>query len=365
MDDDDRAAIRAAGLNPDVVMVDWARPAVGGAASAYTSDPMDKNQLYYGDNLDVLPKYIKDESVDLIYLDPPFNSNRNYSVIFNKHGEVAPEDNAQIQAFEDTWHWTHTTEKQYGEFVTSAPGSVADVLTAFRTMLGENDAMAYLVNMAPRLVELHRVLKPTGSIYLHCDPTMSHYLKVLLDGIFDPRAFKNEIIWRRTGAHNPGRKFGPIHDVLLFYTKSTATSGYYFNPLKTPYTVEHVESRYTQQPDGRWKFTSGGNVLTGAGISETGESGKPWRGFDPTAKNRHWAVPGFVNEQLTDEEQALGVLDKLEAAYAKGLIEIIEGRAWPEPALPYRRIRQSHGRYLGIPTGYGGGAGGYCGWNRH
>ncbi|ULP45902.1 DNA methyltransferase [Mycolicibacter virginiensis] len=292
------------------------------------SGDADKNQLYFGDNLHVLRKYVADESVDLVYLDPPFNSNRNYSVIFNKHGEV--DAAAQIEAFEDTWHWTPDTETEFNAFVTTAAGSVADVLTAFRTMLGENDAMAYLVNMAPRLVELHRVLKPTGSLYLHCDPTMSHYLKVLLDGIFDVRSFKNEIIWRRTGAHSPGRKFGPIHDVILFYTKAQGTAGFYFNPQKTPYTVEHVKSRYTQQPDGQWKFTSGGNILTGSGIRE-GESGMPWRGVDPTSKNRHWAIPGYVDEQLSDDEQQLGVLDKLEAAYQKGLIEIIPGRAWPEP----------------------------------
>lgn len=291
---------------------------------------MKKNHLYFGDNLGVLKKYIEDESVDLVYLDPPFNSNRNYSVIFNRHGEVGNDASAQIEAFEDTWKWTPTTESQFNEFVTEAPGAVADVLTAFRTMLGENDAMAYLANMAPRLVELHRVLKPTGSIYLHCDPTMSHYLKVLMDGIFDVRAFKNEIIWRRTGAHSPGRKFGPIHDVILFYTKAIGTSGYYYNPQKTPYTKDHVRSRYTEQSDGRWKFTSGGNVLTGADASD-GESGQTWRGVNPSAKNRHWAVPGFINEQLSPEEQQLGVLDKLEAAYQKGLIEIVPGRAWPEP----------------------------------
>ncbi|MEP9391119.1 DNA methyltransferase [Gordonia sp. VNK1] len=291
---------------------------------------MEKNHLYFGDNLGVLKKYIDDESVDLVYLDPPFNSNRNYSVIFNRHGEIDNDASAQIEAFEDTWKWTPTTESQFNEFVTEAPGAVADVLTAFRTMLGENDAMAYLANMAPRLVELHRVLKPTGSIYLHCDPTMSHYLKVLMDGIFDVRAFKNEIIWRRTGAHSPGRKFGPIHDVILFYTKAIGTSGFYYNPQKTPYTKEHVRSRYTLQPDGRWKFTSGGNVLTGADASD-GESGQTWRGVNPSAKNRHWAVPGFINEQLSPEEQQLGVLDKLEAAYQKGLIEIVPGRAWPEP----------------------------------
>lgn len=135
---------------------------------------MGVNQLYYGDNLEVLRKYIKDESVDLVYLDPPFNSNRNYSVIFSrKNGKAEEENTAQIEAFEDTWHWTHTTEVQFGEFVSSAPNQAADALPAFYTLLGENDAMAYLVNMAPRLVELHRVLKSTGSLYLHCDPQKS------------------------------------------------------------------------------------------------------------------------------------------------------------------------------------------------
>ena len=137
-----------------------------------------KNQFFYGDNLDVLREYIKDESVDLVYLDPPFNSNRNYSVIFTKHGKVEDKKQAQIEAFEDTWHWTHVTEQQYDEFVTRAPMAVANALTAYRLLLGENDAMAYLVSMAPRLLELHRVLKHTGSLYLHCDPTMGHYLKI-------------------------------------------------------------------------------------------------------------------------------------------------------------------------------------------
>lgn len=187
--------------------------------------------------------------------------------------------------------------------------------------------MAYLINMAPRLVELHKVLKPTGSLYMHCDPTASHYLKLLLDVIFGAENFRNEIIWRRTGAHSPRRTFGPIHDTILFYTRS---GDYYFNLVRLPYTLEHVTRRYKQQADGRWKFTSGGNVLTGAG-SGGGESSQPWRGFDPALKNRHWAIPGFINAQLPSAEQKLGVLDKLEAAYQRGLIDIVEGNAWPTP----------------------------------
>lgn len=202
---------------------------------------MEKNHLYFGDNLGILRQYIADESVDLVYLDPPFNSNRNYSVIFNKQGASGEAASAQIEAFEDTWHWTHTTAQQFSEFATTAPGAVADALTAFRTMRGENDAMAYLVNMAPRLVELHRVLKPTGSLYLHCDPTMSHYLKVLLDGIFDVRNFRNEIIWERVAAKGSKMKRLPAnHDVILAYAKSKDAKWY---EITTPYDPDDLDAK--------------------------------------------------------------------------------------------------------------------------
>lgn len=202
---------------------------------------MAKNHLYFGDNLDILKKYIPDESVDLVYLDPPFNSNRNYSVIFNRHGEVDNDASAQIEAFEDTWKWTPVTESQFTQFVTEAPGAVADALTAFRTMLGENDAMAYLTNMAPRLVELHRVLRTTGSIYLHCDPTMSHYLKVLMDGIFDVRNFRNEVIWERVAAKgSPMQRYPANHDVILFYSKTKKMT---WHPQLTPYDLDDLDEK--------------------------------------------------------------------------------------------------------------------------
>lgn len=137
---------------------------------------MTGNQLFYGDNLEVLAK-LPSESVDLVYLDPPFNSARNYNVIFARTGDTPADAGAQIQAFEDTWTWTQTTEDEFQTYVSGGvPNRVAEALTAYRTLLGENDALAYLVNMAPRLVELHRILKTNGSLYLHCDPTMSHYL---------------------------------------------------------------------------------------------------------------------------------------------------------------------------------------------
>lgn len=285
---------------------------------------MSPNRLFYGDNLDVLRSgEIAPSSVDLIYLDPPFNSNRVYNVIF---GEAGAE--AQVHAFDDTWKWSNETDHTYDLLIGGVLSpTVAEALEAIRRLLRENNLMAYLIHMTPRLVELHRVLKLTGSLYVHCDPTASHYLKVMLDSIFGATQFRNEVIWRRTGAHTPRKSFGPIHDVLLFYTKST---DYYFSVIRRPYTRKHVETRYTQQPDGRWKFTSGGNVLTGAGAGE-GESSKPWRSFDPAAKNRHWAIPGFVTAQMPPEFADLGPLAKLEAAYEAGLIEIIPDRAWPEP----------------------------------
>ena len=180
-----------------------------------------QNKLHFGDNLPIMREHIPDESVDLIYLDPPFNSNATYNVLFREHD--SSESAAQIQAFDDTWHWSTDAEWHYQHVVTTGPRKLADMLQAMRTFLGQNDMMAYLTMMAPRMVELHRVLKPTGSIYLHCDPTASHYLKLLLDAVFGPTRFRTEITWKRTSAHNDTkqgrRQHGRIRDLLLFYTK--------------------------------------------------------------------------------------------------------------------------------------------------
>ncbi|MGQ9688342.1 MAG: DNA methyltransferase, partial [Desulfobaccales bacterium] len=165
-----------------------------------------KNQLYFGDNLNILRDYIPAASVDLIYLDPPFNSKATYNVLFQeKSGDKSA---AQITAFEDTWHWGRESEEAYHEVVTTGPKKLADLLQVLRAFLGTNDMIAYLTMMAIRLVELHRVLKPTGSIYLHCDPTASHYLKLLLDSVFGFKNFRNELIWKRTSAHSSAKKYG-------------------------------------------------------------------------------------------------------------------------------------------------------------
>lgn len=209
------------------------------------------NRLYFGDNLEVLDEHVADESVDLVYLDPPFNSNRNYSVIFGRN-RAEDESAAQIQAFEDTWRWTHTTEMLHGELSQTAPRRVADTLSGFYTLLEESEALAYLVNMTPRLLQLHRVLKPTGSLYLHCDPVMSHYLKVLLDAIFDPRNFRNEVIWKRTAVKGDARtKYGRNHDVLLYYSKSGLPK---FNKVTTVHTEEYAARFKFDDHDGRGPY---------------------------------------------------------------------------------------------------------------
>jgi DNA modification methylase len=180
-----------------------------------------ENLLYYGDNLDILRRYIKDESVDLIYLDPPFKSNQDYNVLFAEQN--GSRSAAQIRAFEDTWRWDLSAEAAYRETV-EAGGKVSQALQAFRTFLGESDMMAYLAMMAPRLVELRRVLKPTGSIYLHCDPTASHYLKMLMDALFDAVNFRNEIVWERTTGRKGVTQYGRVHDIILFYSKSAGAT---------------------------------------------------------------------------------------------------------------------------------------------
>jgi len=177
-----------------------------------------KNLLYYGDNLDILRRYVKDETVDLVYLDPPFNSNTNYNVLFaEKDGSKAA---SQIQAFSDTWTWSQESEVVFAEIV-MAGGRTADSLQAFRIFLGECDMLAYLVMMAPRLVELRRVMKTTASIYLHCDPASGHYLKMLMDAIFGPENFRNEIVWKRTSSKSlMTRRLPSNHDIILSYQVS-------------------------------------------------------------------------------------------------------------------------------------------------
>jgi site-specific DNA-methyltransferase (adenine-specific) len=252
------------------------------------------NTLFYGDNLDILHKYIADASVDLIYLDPPFNSNRSYSVLFKN--EAGVESEASVRAFNDTWHWGQQAEDTYLALVTQGSAPVANMITAMRQFIGTNQMMAYLVMMAARLVELHRVLKPTGSLYLHCDPTASHYLKVVLDTIFGPTNFLSEVVWKRTSAHSSAKRYGPVHDVILLYGKSPA---YLWVQQYEAFSESYLASHYGSiDATGRHYTLSD---LTAAGVRR-GQSGLAWRGFDPTAKGNHWK---FTVERL-DELDAEG-----------------------------------------------------------
>jgi len=215
------------------------------------------NVLYYGDNLDILRRYVPDESVDLVYLDPPFNSQRSYNVIFKD--ESGRKSDAQLLAFEDTWHWGPNAEATYAYLTNTVrhegriPDRVSTIIAALRSGLGENQMTAYLVEMAVRLVDLHRVLKPTGSLYLHCDPTASHYLKLVLDGIFGPVNFRNEITWKRSSAHSDtgqgARHYGRVADTLLFYAKSDANA---WNQQYQPYDDTYIAENYKRhEADGR------------------------------------------------------------------------------------------------------------------
>ncbi len=251
---------------------------------------MPDNRLYYGDNLNILREYIATESVDLIYLDPPFNSSRSYNVLFKDESGRASD--AQITAFEDTWHWEQTAVRTFEDLLTEAPQAVGTAISAMETIIGHNQMMAYLVMMTARLVELHRVLKPTGSLYLHCDPTASHYLKIILDTIFGGENFLSEIIWKRTSAHSSAKRPGPIHDVILMYSKS---ANYNWNQQYNPYDQEYIET-FFDEVDERGKRYKRAD-LTGAG-TRNGETGLQWRGIDVTAKGRHWAYPPSKLEEF-------------------------------------------------------------------
>ena len=254
-----------------------------------------RNALYYGDNLLVLREHIPDESVDLVYLDPPFNSNASYNVLFKeKTGEESP---AQIKAFTDTWEWTQETQFTYELDIIrnpAVPSAVKDMIGAFRQFIGQNAMMAYLVMMAPRLVELHRVLKSTGSLYLHCDPTASHYLKILLDAVFGNQNFRNEVIWKRTGAHNSARRSGPVHDIILSYSK---TASHVWNQQYQEQT-EYIQARYNYTDDKGRRFYP--VSLIAAGVRK-GSSGQTWRNIDVTAKGNHWR---YGTEKLEELDSA-------------------------------------------------------------
>ena len=199
-----------------------------------------KNQLYFGDNLEVLRKHIPVDSIDLIYLDPPFNSNATYNMLFKEpSGEQSA---AQIAAFDDTWKWGPQAEEAFDEAVLAGPPNLVELLKALHQVLHRSNMLAYLSMMAVRLVELHRVLKPIGSLFLHCDPTASHYIKLILDNIFSPKNFRNEIIWERSQPKGHATtRFSRAHDTIFYYSKSEK---FHFNPQFAEHDPAYLEKFY-------------------------------------------------------------------------------------------------------------------------
>ncbi len=275
------------------------------------------NRLYFGDNLDIMREHIADASVDLIYLDPPFNSNATYNVLFRARG--GNQSAAQITAFEDTWRWDYQSEVAFRDVVQNGPPDVSALLGAMRTFLGQNDMMAYLTMMSQRMVEMRRVLKPTGSIYLHCDSTASHYLKLLMDAAFGVINFRNHIAWRRTGAHGGAKRWGRIHDHVLFYT---ASDDYTWNEVYQPYDQSYLDDFYIYEDErGRFRLVT----LTGPGAT-SGDSGAAWRNINPTDVDRHWAVPleALSSAYPNTDIDSLTTQEKLDLLDEAGLVY------WPE-----------------------------------
>ena len=274
--------------------------------------------LFFGDNLDVLRNHIADHSVDLIYLDPPFNSDASYNVLFK-----APDgkgSQSQITAFEDSWHWCQASEVALDEVVNSGRTEAANMLLAMKKLLRESDMMAYLAMMSVRLIELHRTLKDTGSIYLHCDPTASHYLKIIMDAIFSPGHYVNEIIWKRYGAHNDAgqgsKHFGRVHDTILFYSKSDRR---HWTPLFRPLDEHYAAATYrlVDEATGE-RFTT--TPLTGPGGAENGNPVFDWNGHI-----RAWRYNRHRMQALHDE----GRLHYSRTGYARQKLYLKDSKGVP------------------------------------
>lgn len=309
---------------------------------AETAGVAQSGALFYGDNLDVLRRHVKDESVDLIYLDPPFNSNANYNVLFaEQDGSRAA---SQIKAFEDTWRWDQEAATAFEEVV-EAGGEVSNAMRAFRRMLPESNMLAYLAMMAPRLVELHRVLKPTGSLYLHCDPTASHYLKLLLDAVFGHANYRNEITWKRAqtvkGNFGQGAKFfGRNTDTLLFYS---ATDNHYFEAPFLPYSDDYVATAYRHVEPGtgrRYRLVS----MIGPGGAAKGNPR-----YEVMGVTRYWRYSREVMQELIDNGL---VVQSKPGGVPNRKYYLDEGRGVPVQALwdDLPALQAASSERLGYPT---------------
>jgi site-specific DNA-methyltransferase (adenine-specific) len=302
-------------------------------------EPITTNTLFYGDNLDILREYIATNSVDLVYLDPPFNSSRNYNVLFKD--ESGQHSEAQITAFEDTWHWGPTAEHTYNELVTDAPERISAVTQALRTSIGTNQMMAYLVMMTARLAELHRVLKPTGSLYLHCDPTASHYLKIILDAIFGAQNYRNEIIWKRTSSHNDSKRYADVHDCILYYSKSKELV---WNPQHLPHSESYISSHYNRvNQDGRRYRLD--NIIRSASMGARPNLAYEYKGYKP---EWGWRVSRPKLEALDAEGRLTWT--KSGTPYLVRYLDEMAGTAMPSVWDDIPPINSQAAERLGYPT---------------
>lgn len=294
-----------------------------------------QNTLFYGDNLPILRDHIPTGSIDLIYLDPPFNSSRSYNVLFAD--ESGKESEAQITAFEDTWHWDQSAARTYYELIQNGPLDVVKMIGSLHDFIGENQMTAYLVMMAVRLVELHRVLKPTGSLYLHCDPTASHYLKIVLDTIFGPQNFRSEIVWKRTSGHSDAIGFGSVHDTILFYSKTENPT---WNAIYQPYEQEYMDAyyRYKDSDGRRWMSDN----LSAAGLSGGGYNYE-WKGI-----KGYWRCPITTMEQLDRDGKIFYTKNGIPRR--KRYLDESKGMPAQDTWNDIQALRSWHAERLGYPT---------------
>lgn len=294
------------------------------------------NSLYFGDNLNILREHIQNESVDLIYLDPPFNSKRDYNLLFKS--PKGHDSDAQITAFEDSWHWGEQAEREFKDLLRQPNTMVAEMMQALRKFLGENDMMAYLTMMANRLLELHRVLKPTGSLYLHCDPTASHYLKIVLDGVFGKENFTNEIVWQRSLPHgNISKKYGASHDNIFFYKKSNSAV---WNGSFLPHRDEYLDQFYRfKEVDGRvYRLISCINP----------NPNRPNLTYEWKGITKVWK---FTRERMKRmDDEGLLVYSKNGVPSYKGYLDTMKGMANQDIWIDIPPLMGSSNERLGYPT---------------
>ena len=308
---------------------------------------MIRNRLYRADCKTVIDGLIREGvQVDLIYLDPPFNSNRTYSLLFQQDGITA-----QQKAYHDMFDFTDYTRQLVLDFEDELrkwefDEPFKEFIRAWVAILDQGNSqdkklLNYLMYITARLVRMKSILKPTGSIFFHCDPTASHYLKVIMDGIFGRENFRNEIVWKRTSSHNRAKRFGPVHDTILFYTLSKQFT---WNRVLQPYDAHYVRENYRHE-DERGRRHSRAD-LTGPG-TRSGNSGQPWRGIDPTNAGRHWepppdrSLPPWFDIPLSWSKMT--VQERLDILDGQGLIHWPDGGSVP-------RFRRYIEKAEGIPV---------------